>query len=170
MADRINEVIGRQRSFVSFAGHQLRSPLASLRIALDNIAPAPGERNRSYEIAVLEAERSAAIISALLDYAGVNARTTEVAVVDPVTALHDLVEARRPAAERAGVQLTLSGDGPLAVLVAPTLIDQAVDALIDNAVNTESPDHVCISRFGRGWPGGSTSRSRTTGWVYRTVS
>jgi signal transduction histidine kinase len=134
MAGRVLDDMQRQRSFASYAGHQLRSPLASLRIALDNLAPAAGVSDVSHEIAVLEAERSAAIIDALLDYARANVLVVDTVVVDAVAAARSLVSARQPVARLADVALTCSGAGPLLVRAAPTVLDQAVDALVDNAV------------------------------------
>ncbi|WP_080128068.1 MULTISPECIES: HAMP domain-containing sensor histidine kinase [unclassified Actinoplanes] len=134
MADRITELIDRQGSFVSYAGHQLRTPLASLRIALDNLAPAPGKRDRSHEIAVQEADRSAAIIDSLLAYASANARAAAATEIDAVPAIEAWVAARQPMAEAARVQLVCRAAGPRWVRVAPSVLDQAVEVLVDNAV------------------------------------
>jgi signal transduction histidine kinase len=154
MADRITELVDRQGSFVSFAGHQLRTPLASLRIALDNLAPPAGEHDRSHEIAVQEADRSAAIIDSLLAYAGANARAAEATVLDAVPAVAALVEARRPVAAAGGAELVLRAAGPRYVRVARAVLDQAVDVLIDNALKygvTRTRILVEISAPDPGW-------------------
>lgn len=39
MAGRIATLVERQRSFVSYASHQLRTPLATMRLSLDNLGP-----------------------------------------------------------------------------------------------------------------------------------
>jgi signal transduction histidine kinase len=181
MGDRITELTDRQASFVSYAGHQLRTPLASLRIALDNLAPPAGESDRSHEIAVLEAERSAAIIDSLLSYASANARAADAHVIDAVRAARELVAARQPVAEAAGVPLDCVGAGPRWVMVAPTVLEQAVDVLVDNAlrhgetstrirVEVAQPDpgwvEIAVSDDGIGLPEEALARAAEPFWQH----
>jgi signal transduction histidine kinase len=67
MADIVVRTLRRQRTFVSDASHQLRNPLLSLRLAVDNLAPfvAPDGRE-AHEDAVNEAEEMGRILDSLL--------------------------------------------------------------------------------------------------------
>jgi signal transduction histidine kinase len=153
MAEQTTALIDRQRSFVSYAGHQLRTPLAALRIAVDDLAPDGQAGDRGRQIAVLEVERLAAILDAMLRFAQVGVNAADLVAVDVADAAGRLVAARQPVARRAGVQLTFAADGPALARAASTVIEQAVDALIDNARKYAGPGARVRVRAGAGPPG-----------------
>ncbi|MFI9385547.1 ATP-binding protein [Kutzneria sp. NPDC052558] len=69
MVDVVNTALRRQRDFVADASHQLRNPLASLRLAVDNLEPhlPPAEPAReAHQIAVEEAQEMGNVLDALL--------------------------------------------------------------------------------------------------------
>jgi signal transduction histidine kinase len=69
MVDVVNTAMRRQRDFVADASHQLRNPLASLRLAVDNLEPhLPGDEfaSEAHQIAVEEAQEMGNVLDALL--------------------------------------------------------------------------------------------------------
>lgn len=69
MADTVASTFTRQREFVSDASHQLRNPIASLRIAVENLEPhldGTDEANETYVDAIDDLDRMAQVVSGLL--------------------------------------------------------------------------------------------------------
>jgi signal transduction histidine kinase len=135
MAARVTTVIERQRSFVSYASHQLRTPLATLRLWVENlelsVTPAGREDHRMVSE---EIERLGSMCDALLTYARAEATADDVADVDAAEVASARVAIWSQAAEAAGVRLALAGERRAPVRAAPQALDQALDALLSNAV------------------------------------
>lgn len=135
MADRLATLIERQRTFVSYASHQLRTPLGTLRLAVDNlsdsIAPA-GHADR--ELVVAEIDRLTDICESLLVYARAEATAADAVEVDLVAVVEGRLAAWQLSAEQAGIRLARDGVASAIARTAPAAVDQSLDALIDNAV------------------------------------
>ncbi|MGK5556182.1 ATP-binding protein [Actinomadura kijaniata] len=150
MAEQISMLIERQRAFVSYAGHQLRTPLARLRLAMDNLAPQTLPSGREdHQLVIEEIERMARLYDALLAYAHADAASTELGPIDMVEVADARVAAWRDMAAEEGVTLVREGDGPAVALAAADTVDQALDALIDNAVKFAGPGSTVTLRVGR---------------------
>lgn len=137
MAEAVTASIGRQRDFVADASHQLRNPLATLVLQLENVEPhlAPGPGRTEHSRALDEAERLEELLDGLLALARVESGTAEPDEQDVARAVRDRVAAWTPVFRDAGLDLTLSC--PPAGLTARALPDAAgriLDALLDNAV------------------------------------
>jgi signal transduction histidine kinase len=136
MADSVEGALDRQRFFVSQASHQLRNPLTALRLRVEmlggHIAPDGAEEHQH---AVAELDHLGELLDALLRLAGTDARRAERREVDAAAVARHRVEAWLPAYRRAGTPLTLSApaDGPVVRLI-PDVLDQVLDALLDNAL------------------------------------
>lgn len=135
MSDRIATLVERQRSFVSYASHQLRTPLATLRLCVENLRPAVGpDGTADYRMLAEEIERMARICDALLTYARAEATAQDAEEVDAAAVAEARVAMWRPLALQAGVNLVLAGRANARVRAATQMLDQALDALISNAV------------------------------------
>ena len=68
MVDVVRRALERQRAFVSEASHQMRNPLASLRLSVENLAPyLKGEEAReAHEVAIDEATMMHRMLNSLL--------------------------------------------------------------------------------------------------------
>jgi signal transduction histidine kinase len=148
MADSVERALDRQRFFVSQASHQLRNPLTALRLRVEmlgaHVTPSGAEEHRH---AVTELDHLGELLDALLRLAGTDARRAERAEVDAAAVARGRVAAWRPAYERAGtpLRLTAPADGPVVSLI-PDVLDQVLDALLDNALKFApgSPVHVTV--------------------------
>ncbi|MFF5445578.1 ATP-binding protein [Streptomyces sp. NPDC012888] len=136
MAEAVAESIGRQREFVADASHQLRNPLATLVLQLENVEPhvLPGPGRVEHARALDEAERLEELLDGLLALARVESGTAEPQEQDVARAVRERVRAWSPVFGAAGLELSVSG--PPEGLRARGLPDAAgriLDALLDNA-------------------------------------
>lgn len=135
MAGRTSVLLERQRSFVSYASHQMRTPLAALRLWLENLEPEVGPDGRSdHAMALEEVDRMAHLYDALLAYASAEASVARAVDVDLTALACSRAEGWRDIAARRGVRLTGPGSDAVPARAAPDELEQALDAIIDNAV------------------------------------
>lgn len=141
MAARLHDLIERQRSFVSDASHQLRTPLTALRLRLENLQSATPSQAMADELAdaIEETTRLSTLVNDLLLLARTENRQVPVPV-DLTRLVADRVSTWSATADMADVDLTLSGDD--AALTASALrggVEQVLDNLIDNALRVSPP-------------------------------
>ncbi|MEU9006797.1 HAMP domain-containing sensor histidine kinase, partial [Streptomyces sp. NPDC048551] len=137
MAQAVADSIGRQRDFVADASHQLRNPLATLVLQLENIEPyvAPGPGLDDHARALDEAERLEELLDGLLALARLEAATAAPTDQDVGRAVRDRVTAWTPVFRAAGLTLTLTGPpGDLRARALPDAAARILDSLLDNAV------------------------------------
>ncbi|MFE6840400.1 sensor histidine kinase, partial [Streptomyces sp. NPDC057705] len=137
MAEAMADSIGRQRDFVADASHQLRNPLATLVLQLENVEPhiVPGPGLTEHTRALDEAERLEELLDGLLSLARVESGTAEPSDQDVAQAVRDRVTAWTPVFRAAGLRLTVAGlPGELRARALPDAAGRILDALLDNAV------------------------------------
>ncbi|MBB4929693.1 signal transduction histidine kinase [Lipingzhangella halophila] len=135
MAETITTLLQRQRAFVSYAGHQVRNPLAALRLRVDGLAAHLDDSGADdHRLALDEADRLTRICDTLLSLAGSGSAPQPPVPVD-VRAIAELrVAAWAPVAGRAGATLACCGTSSAAAYCPDGTLDQVLDVLIDNAL------------------------------------
>ncbi|MEV4478313.1 sensor histidine kinase [Micromonospora coxensis] len=136
MADVVSDVMDRQRAFVAHASHQLRNPLTALRLRVEELGLSltDPEGRAEHRLALEETDRLALVLDALLTLARAEREENERVTVDAAELAASRVAAWQPLARHRAVTLRLCADGPAYARTVPTAVDQALDALIDNAV------------------------------------
>ncbi|MFF4805079.1 ATP-binding protein [Streptomyces sp. NPDC001351] len=142
MADAVTTALEQQRRLVADTSHQLRNPLAALRLRIDSLeSRLPASATRTYSGVTAELERMEHLLDDLLALANAEHRAGELSVTDVRGACCDATavaaaQARlwQPVAEQAGVRLEFT-HGP-SVLMACTEgeLAQVADILLDNAI------------------------------------
>ena len=128
MLDELADAVERQRRFAANASHELKTPIATIQTVADvalsgddaDLRPALG---RIREVNA----RNAATVSSLLQLANVQVRDRDAV---------DLAALCREAGAAHGVPVDAE---PLTVVASPTLVRQAVDNLVRNAVVHGAP-------------------------------
>jgi signal transduction histidine kinase len=134
MTARIRELLDAQRRFVADASHQLRTPLAGLRLRLE-AASAGRPADRDLEAADAEVERLSRIVDDLLTLSRAGETARHASQCDLTEAAHRAAERFRAAAGAHGVRLrvVVESRGARCLCVAAEL-DRALDALVENAL------------------------------------
>lgn len=139
MMDRLEHNLEAQQRFIADAAHQMRTPLAGLRIqaelALRESDPA---LMHAALLKVLSgAERSARLINQLLALARVEASSEAIdafGAVDLGGLLREVVGDLVPAALLKGIDIGLDGDEAIHLEGNPILLREAISNLVDNAI------------------------------------
>ncbi|MGW3247258.1 sensor histidine kinase [Streptomyces sp. NPDC001070] len=136
MAARTEALVHGHRAVIADVSHQLRTPLAALRLRLDVLA-AGAEGDTAVELAATQEEiaRLSRMVDGLLAVARAEQATPRPAAVQVGEVVAERVAAWSPVAEERGVRLTAvcEGPAPVAALGAGHL-EQILDNLIANGV------------------------------------
>ncbi|XVV15564.1 sensor histidine kinase [Actinoplanes sp. CA-131856] len=139
-AERLHSVLAARGSFADHASHQLKGPLAALRLRLENLEPDVGPAGaESLEAALDETERLDKLVNTLLDLTLIERRDEEPEAVDVAAEVAERAEIWQPLAAERGITLRIAADGPLPAMAMPGAIEQILDNLISNALNA-APD------------------------------
>ena len=160
LATRFNETVSRldsairsQEDFVADASHQLRTPLAALRLRLENLEhDASGDERIQLERSLEEVERLNRLVDGLLALARADAAEAKPVPVDLSALVSGRLRAWDPEAEHSGVRLVSAMASELHVLATPSSLDQVLDNLIANALAV-SPSGSRITVEGRSGTG-----------------
>ena len=132
---RLDALLGSQQEFVADASHQLRTPLAGLRLRLENLERDVDERGkRDLEAALGELERLSRLVDGLLALARADAAKPATAPVDVAAVVEARVEHWSPQAVESGVALDAGIPAGLRALATPGALEQVLDNLISNAL------------------------------------
>ncbi len=140
MADNVADALARQRAFVSQASHQLRNPLTSLRIRVDNLAEYLEPTGLAeHRLTLEETDRLGLILDGLLALARAERGRHQTAPVDAAAVADSRVAAWQPLAELRGITLRRIGAPAALAVTVDTAVDQAIDTLVDNALKFAGP-------------------------------
>ena len=133
---RLDHVRRTERDFIAFAAHELKTPLAGLRMQaqIAQRATDPATRDRALAAIATSVDRSNRMVRQLLDLAAIDHEVTPAEELDPATLLADIAEGADLQAVDARVHLlTRSQDAPS--FHAPrVLIHSALRNLVENAI------------------------------------
>lgn len=126
-------------AFLGMVSHELRNPLSAIvhwAELLGMGAPDEARTRRGVEAILRNARSQIRLVEDLLDATRITSGTLRVSLrpVDPAAVLDSALEAVRPAAERKGITLAKTVEGPPAVLHADAArLEQALVNLLGNA-------------------------------------
>ena len=184
-AERLEALVRSHQAFVADASHQLRTPLAALRLRLENLeADASDAGPEDIERALAEVQRLSQLVDSLLVLTRAEAARRTPEAIDVGAVVADRVDAWSAfASER---EVPIEADAP-AILVrsVPGRLEQVLDNLLSNALEVAPAgsalhiearrvgDHACLEvrdagpgmtpdqrarAFDRFWRGGAARR------------
>jgi signal transduction histidine kinase len=134
-ADRLQELLVRQQDFVAHASHQLRSPLAALRLRLENLEDdLDSDQAADVSAALREVQRLSRLVDELLALARLDSTEATPSAVSVPALLAERQEIWEPYATERGVEVVFDAPGELTVLASPGHLEQVLDNLIANAL------------------------------------
>jgi signal transduction histidine kinase len=135
MADEIERVMTRQQEFALNASHELRNPLNALLLRVEHLATGLGDEWRQdVEETREEGRRMAHILETLLGLARGGRSDSTISAVDLATLASRRADAWRDVAGGRGIVLRQVGDASVMSITDRTIVESALDAVIDNAV------------------------------------
>ncbi len=128
----VHESIARLERFTADVGHELRTPLASVRASLD-VAERTGDWNAAVDRARAELDRASALVDRLLELARLDPSAVVLETVDLHDALVRVVGLCAPMAEERSIAVNVVGMSGK-VSADPVLLERLVANLLANAI------------------------------------
>ncbi len=148
-AARLDDLVSRERSFSADASHQLRTPLAALRIELESLE-LRGDPSPELHAAIHHVDRLEGTIDTLLavarDAPQRHVRADLVRLIDEAAGRWrgPLASAGRPLRQRVGTR-------PAVAAAAPEVVQEILDVLMDNASRHGAGEVSVAIRPVEGW-------------------
>jgi signal transduction histidine kinase len=154
---RLITLLESQRAFVEDASHQLRTPLTSLQLHLENLQVAEGVSNENDLNSVLaEMNRLSRMVDSLLALARNESKTPVLVAVDVRDLVRERADVWRALAAEMDLELVIDAPDALRALAVEDVLEQVLDNLLSNAFDatpaggrvrietTSADDHVEI--------------------------
>jgi signal transduction histidine kinase len=134
-ARQTNALLTSQRSFVADASHQLRTPLAAMRLTLDNVRDTTDDPEVSRRIATVDAEihRMSRMVEGLLALARAES-TAAPQPIDLAAIIDQRVSTWSAALAETEVELVVELDRPCWITATPGAMEQVLDNVLSNAL------------------------------------
>ena len=141
MAERIQNMITSQRQLVSDVSHELRSPLARLRVALE-LAQRSGESGCSLTRIEKEADELEHLVTELLSLARLESGQSQLEkqAVDMNALLEKITQDALYEGAETHKEVSFSAVEPISLIVDPVLISAAIENVVRNALRHTPPD------------------------------
>jgi signal transduction histidine kinase len=137
---RLITLLESQRAFVADASHQLRTPLTSLRLHLENLQAAEGVSNESDLNSVLaEMNRLSRMVDSLLALARNESREPVLVVVDVGALVVERADVWRALAAEMELDIVIDAPEVLRALAGEDVLEQVLDNLLSNAFDATPP-------------------------------
>jgi len=152
LTDRLEESVQAQRQFVSDASHELKTPLASIRLLSDSILQNEMDQETTREFVAdigEEADRLTRIAHKLLELSKADNFRPEHEVVDLSQTVGRVYKMLVPVAAQRRIRLTCETGASCTVLTAEDDMYQIFFNLVENAIkyNTENGQvHICLRK------------------------
>lgn len=132
MAQQVRELLEARTTLLAGASHDLRTPLARMRLALEMLRLRPGD-DRLLQRLEADIEAMDTLIGRMLDLArGLDHEPAQPLALRPW--LQAVTQAHEDAARLAGAQLTVACDAGLQAQAAPQALGRVIDNLLGNAL------------------------------------
>lgn len=139
MASRIGSLLQSHRIMTLDVSHQLRTPLAALRLRLELLADdVPANLRGELRGALREIGRLSRLADGLLAVARAEEASAHPEPIDVPAIMQERAELWAPAAQDCGISLTTSAD-PAEAWATPGHLDQVLDNLLANAIEALQP-------------------------------
>jgi len=145
MVGVVRRALDRQRSFVSEASHQLRNPLASLRLSVENLAPHldTPEAREAHEVAVDEAAVMHRMLNSLLAATRLES-VTGTEAVEVAEVLESRVERWKALGAARGITVGTEVPAGVRVYAPAGGLGSILDELVSNAMRLSGGTRVVV--------------------------
>ncbi len=143
MAGRLEALVHGNRAVIADVSHQLRTPLAALRLRLDLLA-ADTDPETGHELAgaLDELARLSRLVDGLLTVARAENVVPVPTAVDVAEVTRERVVAWHPVADDRSIVLVTSSAKPVLAWIGEGHLEQILDNLIANALDALNPGHL----------------------------
>jgi signal transduction histidine kinase len=136
---RLITLLESQRAFVEDASHQLRTPLTSLQLHLENLQVAEGVSNENDLNSVLaEMNRLSRMVDSLLALARNESKTPVLVAVDVRDLVVERADVWRALAAEMDLEILMDAPAGLQALAVEDVLEQVLDNLLSNAFDAMS--------------------------------
>ncbi|MCU6452457.1 hypothetical protein LPN01_00010 [Sphingomonas sp. A2-49] len=144
--DRLEQAFARQAAFAADVAHELRTPLAVIRVRADTVGDAALR-----DTLVAQVDRAARVIGQLMELAGLERPFADAGEAVDLSALaRGVVAQRAPAILEGGRTIMLDDRHPHSIAAHPGALLLALDNLVDNAMRHTPPGTTIVVTAGPG--------------------